>query len=209
MAHNTPRMAWAWRSESSSQSGLRSPVSCSHAMLKPMRWISLAILHAIMPPASLPRRRLGRQPTFHGLTLGRAHREDALRVAGRTGCRQPHQQRRRASLQNAGQPQRRSHGSPRPLRHRHRDSGVVPRRHPAHQALQRVRQGCTDRTLLAGQVCRRCALSRSARGHRTHALSGARNRSLARSVRLRFRRHSLCCASPLDLRGRRPAFRRH
>lgn len=26
VAHNTPRMAWAWRSESSSQSGLRSPV---------------------------------------------------------------------------------------------------------------------------------------------------------------------------------------
>ena len=26
VAHNTPRMAWAWRSESSSQSGLRSPL---------------------------------------------------------------------------------------------------------------------------------------------------------------------------------------
>ena len=74
--------------------------------------------------------------SFRGLTLGSAHRAEAIRLLGPPDAATQHQRRRRADLQGAGRPQGRPRRQPRPLRRCHGDQGIVPRRHPASRCTR-------------------------------------------------------------------------
>ena len=134
--------------------------------------------------------------SFRGLTAGRARRADALRVLGAPTSPAPTPAGEDLLYKARGS----HHGD---LTVRLDRSGLIteiqesfPVAIPRTQALQRAWRQRADGSLFPGKMRRQRALSRSPRSRRTHSLSGARNRSLARPDRLRLCRH------PSTLRGR-------
>ena len=144
---------------------------------------------------------------FRGLTLGRAHREDALRTLGT-----PDADSRTSNGEELLYKTRGSHKGD--LTVRLDRSGIVteiqeslPVAIPRTKALPGVRQGCTDRTLLAGQVRRRCVLSRpravplNSRFIRRAASFSGPISTVTTSPPFLY-----VAQAPLDLTGLRPAF---
>ena len=158
-----------------------------------MRWLlAILMLNASLfaaPPTWTP-------ANFHGLTLGRAHREDALRTLGT-----PDADSRTSNGEELLYKTRGSHKGD--LTVRLDRSGIVteiqeslPVAIPRTKLYQEFGKDALTAHYSRAKCAGRCVLSRPARCHRTHALSVARRRSLARSVRLRLRRRSVCCQAP-------------